>query len=213
MPFAHRRPGIADILYVMAVANEYGPGLRTRITPLMTGVGPVEAAISLTYELGRLAAADQLPQMVVSLGSAGSRSLPQLAIFQATSISYRDMDASLLGFEKGETPFLGLPKVLRPGLVVPGIPEASLATGASIVSGRGYDAVDADMVDMETFALLRACQRFNLPLVALRGISDGDEELREISDWTRYLHIIDERLAAAVDLLEQAVAEGTLSTA
>lgn len=212
MPFAHRRPGVADILYVMAVANEYGPSLKARITPLMTGVGPVEAAIALTHELARLAAADQLPQMVVSLGSAGSRSLPQLGIFQATRISYRDMDASPLGFEKGETPFLGLPAVLTPGLVVPGIPSASLATGASIVSGRGYDEVDADMVDMETFAVLRACQRFNLPLVALRGISDGAEEVREIGDWTRYLHIVDERLAGAVDLLERAVAEGTLST-
>ena len=44
----------------------------------------------------------------------------------------------------------------------------------------------------------------------LRGISDGDSELREIADWTQYLHIIDERLAAAVDLLEAAVADGTL---
>ncbi|MDR3471985.1 MAG: 5'-methylthioadenosine/S-adenosylhomocysteine nucleosidase [Devosia sp.] len=212
MPFAHRRPGVPDILYVMAVDNEYGPNLRTRITPLMTGVGPVEAAVALTRELARLEARDQLPQMVVSLGSAGSRLLPQLAVYQATRISYRDMDASPLGFERGETPFLGLPRVLAPGLVVPGIPAASLSTGASIVSGRGYDAVDTDMVDMETYAILRASQRFDLPLLALRGISDGAEELREIGDWTRYLHVIDERLAAAVDLLEQAVAEGTLTT-
>jgi adenosylhomocysteine nucleosidase len=212
LPFAHRRPGVADILYVMAVANEYGPNLRARITPLMTGVGPVEAAIALTRELARLEAGDRLPQMVVSLGSAGSRRLPQLGVYQATRISYRDMDASPLGFERGETPFLGLPPVLGPGLVVPGIPQASLATGASIVSGRGYDAVDADMVDMETYSVLRACQRFDLPLVALRGISDGAEEVREIEDWTRYLHIVDQRLAQAVDMLERAVAEGTLTT-
>jgi len=212
LPFAHRRPGVADILYVMAVANEFGPNLKSRIRPLMTGVGPVEAAVAVTHELARLEAADQLPQMVVSLGSAGSRRLPQLAVFQATRIAYRDMDASALGFAKGETPFLHLPAELSPGLVVPGIPQASLATGASIVSGRAYDTIDADMVDMETYAVLRACQRFTLPLVALRGISDGAEELREVSDWTRYLHIVDERLAAAVDLLERAVAEGTLTT-
>ena len=212
MPFAHRRPGVPDILYVMAVANEYGPQLRARITPLMTGVGPVEAAVSLTRELARLEAADRLPQMVVSLGSAGSRRLRQLQVYQANSIAYRDMDASALGFAPGETPFLGLPAALAPGLAVPGIPAATLATGASIVSGRGYDPIDAEMVDMESYAILRACQRFELPLVALRGISDGDAELREINDWTRYLHVVDERLAAAVDKLEQAVADGTLTT-
>ena len=40
MPFANRRPGVADILYVMATELEYGPELRSRITPLITGVGP-----------------------------------------------------------------------------------------------------------------------------------------------------------------------------
>jgi adenosylhomocysteine nucleosidase len=65
---------------------------------------------------------------------------------------------------------------------------------------------------MESYAVLRACQHFGLPLLALRGISDGAEELRAVADWTRYLAIVDERLAAAVDLLAQAVAAGTLTT-
>ena len=212
MPFAHRRAGVPDIVYVMAVANEYGPHLKARITPLMTGVGPVEAAVAVTHELARLEARDRLPQLVVSLGSAGSPTLEQCGVYQATSIAYRDMDASALGFEKGETPFLGLPAVLTPGMVVPGIPGARLSTGANIVSGAAYRGIDADMVDMETYAVLRACQRFKLPLVALRGISDGAEDLQQIDDWTRYLHVIDERLAAAVDVLEQAVADGTLTT-
>jgi adenosylhomocysteine nucleosidase len=87
---------------------------------------------------------------------------------------------------------------------------ATLSTGAAIVSGAGYDAVGAEMVDMETYAIKRAADRFGLPLVALRGISDGDSELRHIGDWTQYLHLIDERLAAAVDTLEAAIASGTL---
>ncbi|MFN3520539.1 MAG: 5'-methylthioadenosine/S-adenosylhomocysteine nucleosidase, partial [Sphingomonas sp.] len=32
------------VLFVMAIDAEYGPHLQARITPLMTGVGPVEAA-------------------------------------------------------------------------------------------------------------------------------------------------------------------------
>ena len=209
-------PPLADIagrrvLFVMAAAAEYGPHLKARFTPLMTGVGPVEAAVVLAAGLARLDAAGLPPDLVVSLGSAGSRSLEQTGIYQAVSVSYRDMDASLLGFPKGETPFLGLPAVLDLPLRIAGIPEATLSTGADIVSGNAYDLVDADMVDMETFAVLRACQSFGVPLVALRGISDGAAELKHVDDWTEYLHVIDEKLAAAVDGLLAAVGSGELS--
>jgi adenosylhomocysteine nucleosidase len=210
MPFANRTPGAPEILYVMAVANEYGPHLRSRITPLMTGVGPVEAAIAVTQRLSQLSVAGQMPAIVVSLGSAGSAVLEQTGIYQAISVRYRDMDASALGFEPGVTPFLHLPAVLPLGPFVPGIEKATLSTGANIVSGATYRKAGAEMVDMETYAVLRACQRFQLPLIALRGISDGNEDLRQIEDWTQYLHIIDEKLAHAVDLLEAAVSAGTL---
>jgi adenosylhomocysteine nucleosidase len=207
MPFTHRRPGIADILYVMAAESEFGPHLKSRITPLICGIGPVEAGVAVAAQL---AAMDALPQIVVSLGSAGSARLEQAAVYQASSVSYRDMDASPLGFEPGVTPLLGLPAILPLGPRVPGLIQATLSTGGNVVSGDAYDAIPADMVDMETYAIKRACDRFNLPLVAIRGISDGDRELRHIGDWTQYLHVIDERLAGAVDQFEAAVAAGTL---
>lgn len=195
------------LLYVMAADAEYGPHLKSRFVPLMTGVGPVEAAVSVTAALAAFAAAGTLPALVVSLGSAGSRVLEQTGIYQAVSVSYRDMDASALGFEKGATPFLDLPVTVPLPLRVPGIAEATLSTGANIVSGAAYDAIAAEMVDMETFAVLRACQRFGVPLVALRGISDGASDLRHVGDWTEYLHVIDEKLAQAVDRLEAALAD------
>lgn len=210
MPFASRTPGSADILYVMALDNEYGPHLRARITPLMTGVGPVEAVIVVTHALAKLDAAGKLPALVVSLGSAGSAKLEQTAVYQASSVDYRDMDASPLGFERGVTPLLDQPAVIALGPFVPGIASATLSTGADVVSGAAYRKINADMVDMETYAVLRACQRFKVPLIALRGISDGDEELGHLDDWKRYLHVVDEKLAHAVDLLEAAIASGTL---
>jgi adenosylhomocysteine nucleosidase len=195
---------VADksVLFVMAASAEYGPHLQARIAPLMTGVGPVEAAISVTAVLAGLDAADHLPDLVVSLGSAGSRTLDQTGVYQAISVSYRDMDASAFGFEKGRTPFLDLPADVPLPFLIPGIAEARLSTGANVVSGAAYDRIDTEMVDMETFALLRACQSFGVPLIALRGISDGVSELGQLSDWTQYLHIIDEKLAQAVDVIE-----------
>ena len=201
-----------DILFVMAAEAEYGPHLKRLFVPLMTGVGPVEAGVRLGAELARLETEGALPDLVVSLGSAGSRKLEQTEIYQASSVSYRDMDASPLGFEKGRTPFLDLPATMALPLRIPGIREATLSTGAAVISGAAYDAVPEDMVDMETFACLRACQLFSLPLVALRGISDGATELRHVGDWTEYLHVIDEKLAAAVGLLEDAVRDGKLAS-
>lgn len=192
-----------NILYAMAAPAEYGPHLRARISPLMTGIGPVEAAVAVTRALAEANAAGALPDLVVSLGSAGSQRLEQCGIYQASSVSYRDMDASPLGFPKGQTPLLDLPPVL-PLTTVPGLATATLSTGANVISGPAYGAIDADMVDMETFAVLRACQGFGVPLLALRGISDGATELGHIGDWTQYLHIIDEKLAAAIDLIEAA---------
>jgi len=195
----------------MAAEQEYGPHLRKLFLPLITGVGPVEAGVVVSAELARLDAGGGLPDLVVSLGSAGSRTLEQTEIYQAVSVSYRDMDASALGFPKGKTPFLDLPEVVDLPLRVTGIKEASLSTGAKIVSGAAYDAIDADMVDMETFAVLRACQYFGLPLIALRGISDGAAELRHVGDWTEYLHVIDEKLAVAVERLTLAIEPGAVA--
>ena len=199
-----------NVLFVMAASAEYGARLKARIAPLMTGIGPVEAAVRLTRTLAMLEHADAAPDVVVSLGSAGSATLEQTEIYQASSVSYRDMDASPLGFEKGRTPFLDLPAEVALPFTIPGLPRARLSTGGNIVSGAAYDAIDADMVDMETFAQLRACHVFNLPLVALRGISDGKAELKQVDDWTQYLHIIDEKLSLAIDRLETAIETGAI---
>src|SRR5688572_21441276 len=133
----------------MAVDAEYGPHLQRLFAPLITGVGPVEAAVSLTAHLARLQTRGALPDLVVSLGSAGSRVLEQTEIYQATSVAYRDMDASVLGFQKGATPFLDLPAVVPLPLYVPGIRDATLSTGGAVISGAAYDAIAEDMVDME----------------------------------------------------------------
>ena len=195
------------VLFVMATEQEYGEHLRRLIAPLVTGVGPVEAAAATGAELGALAVKDALPNLVFSLGSAGSRSLDHAGIYQIAQISYRDMDATALGFPKGVTPFLDEPAAIAIQPRLKGIPTASIATGASIVSGRGYDGIAADMVDMESFAVYRAARRFGVPMIGLRGISDGRSELGGLHHWMEYLHEIDQKLAQAIGAFaEQAAA-------
>ncbi len=211
MTYSLKQVGDKKLLYVMAAQPEYGPALQARINPLMCGIGPVESGVNVTHALTELKLSNDLPDYVVSLGSAGSRSLEQTGVYQAKSVSYRDMDASALGFEKGTTPLLDLPKELTMPVLMNGVQAVRLSTGANVVSGSAYDDIDADMVDMETFAILRACHLFDLPLISLRGISDGKEELDKLEDWTEYLHIIDEKLAETVDILHENVVSGSLT--
>ena len=157
-----------------------------------------------------LAGMTPLPRLIVSLGSAGSARLEQAEVYQVTAVAYRDMDASALGFEKGRTPLLDLPIRVDLPHRVQGIARATLSTGANVVSGPAYDDIAEDMVDMETFAHLRAAQHFGVPLIGLRGISDGVAELQHLSDWTQYLHIIDEKLAHAVDRIADQLGDGSL---
>lgn len=196
--------GTKRVLFVMAVDAEYGPHLRARFTPLLTGVGPIEAALGMGIALQDMALRNALPDLVVSLGSAGSRTCSLGGIFQIASVSWRDMDASRLGFPKGVTPLSDHPVDLP--LETPlALPLARLSTGANVVGGDAYAGIDADMVDMETFAVARACGRFDVPLMGLRGVSDGPGELDHIDSWTELLGLIDERLAQAVDLLPGAI--------
>ncbi|MBW7055193.1 5'-methylthioadenosine/S-adenosylhomocysteine nucleosidase [Paracoccus bogoriensis] len=196
------------VLFVMAARAEYGPALAARINPLITGIGPIEAAVQLTAALAAMA---ERPRLIVSLGSAGSARLVQGQVYQVSRVAWRDIDASALGFPRGTVPFLDLPEEVALPLRIAGIPEASLSTGGNIVSGAAYDAIAQDMVDMETFAHLRAAQWAGVPLIGLRGISDGAEELRELADWTQYLDVIDNRLAEAVDALAQGIASGAIA--
>jgi adenosylhomocysteine nucleosidase len=202
-----RRRGLA-ILFVMATEQEYGPELRERISPLITGVGPVEAAAGTAGTLAKLEATGELPDLVFSLGSAGSRNLDHAEVYQLSSVSYRDMDCTPLGFERGLVPFLDEPATVSIPYRIPGIASASIASGASIVSGAGYDGVTADMVDMESYAVYRAARRFGVPMVGLRGITDGKSELSRYQDWADYLEIVDRKLAADIDRFFTAIDDG-----
>ncbi|HVL20029.1 MAG TPA: 5'-methylthioadenosine/S-adenosylhomocysteine nucleosidase [Amaricoccus sp.] len=199
--------GGRPVHFLMAADAEYGPALRARIQPLRTGVGPVEAALATAVALAGLSAAGRLPALAVCLGSAGSRTLEQGAVYQASSVSWRDIDASALGFAKGVTPFLDREPETR--LPTPlSLPSARLSTGGTIVTGDAYGSIDADMGDMETYAVLRACEHFGVPLIGLRGISDGAEDLRHYDGWAALLPALDGHLATAVDELAATLAAG-----
>jgi len=195
------------VLFVMATEAEYGPALRSRIPVFRCGVGPVESGVAVAAALA-VARVD----LVVSMGSAGSNRLEHCGLYQISGAAYRDMDASPFGFPPGITPFADLPRRIALPLRLPGLPEATISTGGAVAAGPAdYEKIEEDMVDMETWAILRACMRFGCPMIGLRGISDGHAPVKGLACWTDYLHIIDEKLGAAVDGLAGAIADGFLA--
>ena len=154
-----------EVMFVMAAEQEYGAHLRRRIEPVIVGVGPIEAAIGTALALERRSLAGRRPRLVVSLGSAGSHRCQVGSIWQISGVSWRDMDATRLGFEKGVTPFCDHPAEIALPTPLPGVPAATLSTGGQVVGDEDYHAIAADLVDMETFAIARACQRFGAPMI------------------------------------------------
>ena len=74
-------------------------------------------------------------------------------------------------------------------------------TGRQARAGRQRHAIDADMVDRETWAVACACRRHGISLIGLCGISDGATPLIGMMDWTHCLDVFDQRLAAALDVV------------
>lgn len=200
-------------LFVMASTNEYGAQLKKLgIKPLITGIGPIQAASELTHALGELSRTtpSRRPDLIINLGSAGSATLEQGVVYRVAKSNYRDMDASAFGFPKGQTPFSPHPPTIEAAVIIQDFPSASCSTGANVVSD--HTATDADMAEMEYAALNDVAMKFGIPLIGFKGISDGKKPLTgDLRQWTDLLPLIDENLARAVTELKMQLARGQLT--
>lgn len=197
------------IMTLMAAPAEFGDHMKLAgIDPTFIGVGPIEASYNATKTIMDAIQEDKKPDIIFSVGSAGSSILDQSKLYQISSVSYRDMNAVAFGFEKGVTPFVDYPASFNMPCLFSDIPKASLSTGGDIIdvqgtSGRSFKDIDADAVDMETYAIKRICDGFNIPMVGIRGISDGVEPSEGYKTWEEYLHIIDKHIAEFYERLKQ----------
>jgi adenosylhomocysteine nucleosidase len=184
------------IMTLIANSAEYGASMQSKnINPDFIGVGPIEATFHTTYLLMNAISAGNKPDIIFSVGTAGSHTLKQCGLYQINSISYRDMDASVFGFDVGVTPFADYDAEFKLPVLFDDMPTASLATGASVVGHDGFKNIDADCVDMESYAVKRVADFFNIPMIGLRGISDGHAPANGIATWEEYLDIIDVKIA------------------
>lgn len=164
------------IQVVMALpAESAGRFEAAGVEVLYTGVGKVNAAIALTRRMDVLRRGPDGPPLVVNFGTAGSARLPARTLVACRRFVDRDMDVGALGFAAGVTPFDELPAMLEFPAVFAKLPEAVCGSGDSFATADHGAA--CDVVDMEAYALAKACRVAGARFACAKYVSDGADEL------------------------------------
>jgi adenosylhomocysteine nucleosidase len=152
---------------------------------LYTGVGKVNAAMSLTRALADYRHAGRPLPRVVNFGSAGSQRFTTGTVVACTAFHQRDMDVSGLGFAPGITPYEEIPAVLQFPTPFSQLPCAACGTGDSFETGQR--SLDFDVVDMEAYALAKVCRVEGTAFACTKFVSDGADHAAA-TDWQANLH-------------------------
>ena len=173
-------------LVVMALrAESQGVFEAAGVPVLYCGVGKINAAIALTRELARYSLVGQAMPLVLNFGSAGSRRHAAGTLVECHEFVQRDMDVSGLGFELGATPYDEAPACLRFERVFKDLPPAVCGTGDSFAT-RDI-GMDCAVVDMEAYALAKACWREKAAFACAKYVSDGADHAAA-EDWQSNVH-------------------------
>jgi adenosylhomocysteine nucleosidase len=173
-------------LVVMALPLEAQDVFETAGIPVLyTGVGKVNAAMTLARTLAGYRHAGRPLPRIVNFGSAGSPRLATGTVVACTAFHQRDMDVSGLGFAPGTTPFEETPAVLAFATPFTRLPSASCGTGDSFETGK--QALDFDVVDMEAYALAKVCHVEGTAFACAKFVTDGADHAAA-NDWQSNLH-------------------------
>ncbi len=160
---------MSDILIFVALEDELPAALVAPRPVIYTGVGKVNAALSAAA-----AFAARRPSLVVNFGSAGAVTPGLSGLIECGRAVQRDMDLRPLGVPLGDTYGDPPPHHVEWG------EGPTIGTGDSFASGRPELA--CDLVDMEAYALAKACARAGVPFRCLKFVSDAADEAAA-GDW------------------------------
>ena len=133
------------------------------------GVGKVNAVFNTLKAIEKLS-----PQQIINFGTAGSLDSKIKGLVEVSSFFQRDMDATPLGFEIGQTPFEENIEITF------GREGVTCGTGDKFVTST--PKLKTDIVDMEAFAIAKVCKLKNIDFRCFKFISDNaNNEAKD--DW------------------------------
>jgi len=162
------------VLFVAAVSEE-AAHLPEGADLLVTGIGTLPAAITLTEELCTRRAEGRLPERIVNIGTCGAlRDEIPNGVYEIDRVHKHDFQVVM----ESDIAFDALPREITPATT--GLfPTAQLATGDTFVEDsvtRDRIAASAGLVDMEGYAVAAVAHRFDLPVTLLKQVSDRANE-------------------------------------
>ena len=173
-------------LIVCALKRETQGQLDDDYDVIYTGVGKINATFHLHSKLGEIYNSYQvLPRLVINYGTAGGRRILIGQLVDCTKFIQRDMDATGLGFTRGQTPFeKNIPTILE------SIKVKFNPIGKHYVCGSGDNFAEdikneidhIDVFDMEAYALAKVCRHYRVPFISFKYITDNVNK-HSSKDW------------------------------
>ena len=148
------------ILILVAVKEELSRKDLPDVQIHYTGVGKINASIK-TLEVIKAYS----PNQIINYGTAGSLNKELKGLVEVTRFYQRDMDATPLGFEIGQTPFDDIEEINF------GNDGFSCGSGDSFVTQT--PKLKTDLVDMEAYAIAKICYMKNVNFRCFKYISDN----------------------------------------
>lgn len=160
---------MSDIVIFVALEDEFSGPVPDGMRLVYTGVGKVNAALAAAEALGT-----ETPFLAINYGTAGAVDPSLSGLIECGGAVQRDMDLRPLGLPLGTTFGDTLPAELRWGQ------GPVVGTGDSFADGAPELA--SDLVDMEAYALAKACHIRGVSFRCLKYISDNADDGAAV-DW------------------------------
>ena len=176
------------ILILVAIEDELK---RTDLPNLQIeyiGVGKVNAAFNTLKAIQKYT-----PDTVINFGTAGSLDPNIKGLVEVSKFLQRDMDASPLGFEIGQTPFENDIEITF------GRQGVTCGSGDKFVTST--PRLQTDIVDMEAFAIAKVCKLESIDFRCFKFISDNaDNEAK--NDWVENVSLGSKVFIETINKLE-----------
>lgn len=175
------RPVPGEPLFVVAARAE-ATAFDHALPVLVTGIGKIRAAAALAACLAAYESAGGLPNAVVNIGTAGALGDHMLGVHRVETVLLHDFSHSAVRKITGvdEYPPLHVgPRDAEGTATAEPSTGVVLATGDTFVADsavRDALAEQADLVDMEGYAIAQVAHDFGVPVELIKHVSDSADE-------------------------------------
>ena len=159
---------MTNIVLISALRDETQDLFDDIFPVVYSGVGKVNAALTAAKVIEQYN-----PNLIINFGTAGSHAVDPHTLVDCNKFIQRDMHVKELGFDFAVTPFEeGVPTVLE--FSSSGNMNMTCGTGDNFVASSGE--LNCDVVDMEAYAIAKACHLAGVDFVSYKYITDGADD-------------------------------------